>query len=441
MTHAALAIASPPTPSGGRRSAFETARVRALALLLENPFLEAGQVRSALEELTPSELRAFGYDSYYMNALMLFGATHGAERVHRIAAAATRAKLLNGWEAEARYGALRRGFEDARRQGRPESLAIAPALEGWEAVSLPRIPSGVGYILALFHLPGYRYTGTDLAFAGHTTRIPMMEEARERISIRYFAGFPDEFHARCRLLSVEQRGATFTLAKALRKGELVTMFADGNLGADGSWDTTARTKVRFLNEELYVKNGIPRLAIVTGAPVVPVITRRRAGGGYDVSALPTLVPPERSAAEAGNAYVATVMQTLYGALAAEVERTPAEWESLCHIHRWRIARAPQAGPDSMADRVLAGEEDSWRVRFDTSRVADLSSGADLLFVDVQTMSGVRPPSAAEPLFRALGQHDGVTSRWLDQHADSVDRRAALLAALGTLSRRGLLMRL
>ena len=416
----------------------ETAAVRRLTDRLDNPFLPPDEIRAEVEALDVSELRAFGFDLFYLNALWLHARRTGADAARRAAIDTVRAKILGGWEAEARFAALRGRFEACRRAGSEESLdAIPPTLSGWGDIDLSPTAAGVGPIIVLFHLPGYRYVASDLAFLGWTTNVPIRSQARERCDMRYYAGFPPLFHQRVRLLNVEQRGVTFSLAKALRRGESATMFADGNLGEDGSWDRSALAEVPFFTEHLLVKNGIPRLALATRAPIVPIFTRRQADGSESVIALPRIIPPARDDIEASGPFANDVMRLLYAALEREIARAPATWESLCLAHKWRAdnpaAPAPPADAPSSWD-----SSGTWKVAFDPSRVADLSSATESLYVDVHTMKGMRPPAAAEDLFHTLTA-EGVDAAWLCRHAPTPDARLVLTSSLAALSRRGLLL--
>jgi KDO2-lipid IV(A) lauroyltransferase len=131
---------------------------------------------------------------------------------------------------------------------------------------------------------------------------------------------------------IDKRGALRPVLHALRRGRMVGILMDQNAARrEGVF-------VDFFGHAASTSRSIALLAIRTGAPVVPIFTRREAGGRHGVVVSPALPSPTSTDPEAA-------VVELTRRCTAEIERavrdTPEQW--LWSHDRWRT-RPPVPTP-------------------------------------------------------------------------------------------------
>jgi len=133
----------------------------------------------------------------------------------------------------------------------------------------------------------------------------------------------------CGLTPVPRRRGLAPLAAALRRGEAVVLLPDQALAA-------ADLTLPFCGRPAPTVSGPARLALLTGAPLLPVALARRATGGppaYRVVMLSPLRP-----AGSGPEAVTALAAAMNAALSELLLRNPAEW--VWFHDRWRLRDDP-----------------------------------------------------------------------------------------------------
>lgn len=95
---------------------------------------------------------------------------------------------------------------------------------------------------------------------------------------------------------------------------------------------------RFLGKRIRVKEGTARLAQSLRRVVIPVVVRTSLDAPDHVVAGEPLVAPRDTEGRQ------RMMQSIYNALAAEVEKDPVPWEFAFCLHRWMVADAAPGFP-------------------------------------------------------------------------------------------------
>ncbi len=276
---------------------------------------------------------------YYMNFLALFGASRSQVEIERMAQAAHNRRQVAISEFAAHLERLRVDFHaQAAESGHRAMKLPAPCLSGWSAVrSVLDAYGQEGVLLALFHYGRHREICCDLAVQGIPFVAPVAKQAYFEIS-RLDPVAPEPFERAKRLIEVEHPGVGRHLLAALREGRTGLIYVDGNMGPDGHRLDQGGIEVDFLGKRIRVKEGIARLAQSLRRVVIPLVVRTSLDAPDHVVAGEPLVAPRDTEGRQ------RMMQSIYNALAAEVEKDPVPWEFAFCLHRWMVADAAPGFP-------------------------------------------------------------------------------------------------
>jgi len=116
-----------------------------------------------------------------------------------------------------------------------------------------------------------------------------------------------------------QLGVLRAVIQSLRRGEAVTIVCDRDIGKDG-------LKSKFFGKETTLPLGAVRIAMRTGAAVVPAFNLRRGDGRYDIYFEPALdiIP-------SGNDAVARNLEQIIAVMERHIRISPEQWVVLSPI--------------------------------------------------------------------------------------------------------------
>jgi len=178
-------------------------------------------------------------------------------------------------------------------------------------------------ILALFHYGMHRDIIVDLACNNIPVSAPIAGKAYwDFYQQRHIT--PDAFAACFNLIEVDSPSVGKQLVKQIRKGRLITIYADGNMGPDGVHVAEGGTEVNFFGRSIAVKEGVARLARSFRLPVLPLFSQVEPGS----SNCYRITTGELIHADAN------IMQQLYHQLESCVVQRPQDWEFITCCHRW-----------------------------------------------------------------------------------------------------------
>ncbi len=408
-----------------------------LEALLRDVDARPETVRAAIRAASDADLTARGLRGVQLNQLGAYRRWWSAERIREIAADTVRERLWGEWEFHAHLAHFARAMDSDPDDGSPDRLRSFVRLDGWEADRIAALAGGTGgLVVCSFHVGPFRFIPLDLYHLGFPVTIPLNRAAYDELfSIRENIG--GDLRRRMGFRPVDARTSTIGLARALRRGEIVFAYVDGNIGADGETGTAVRSAVEFCGLRLRVKSGVPRLAAALGATLLPVVAERD-GDRARVRVWSPIRPAGRLKGEAQEAFVGEATQRLYTILETCVRERPDQWVSAAFLHRWRepepeAAPADAPSPEAL-DRHLA---DGGVLRLDPDRVVEVDGDDGPILADVRTLRAVRLPDwAAEPV-RALASEAGLDAARLATVERTDARR--LLALLGELTSRGMVM--
>ncbi len=195
---------------------------------------------------------------------------------------------------------------------------------------------GKGVILVSAHLGSFDVTTQILVARSITTTI-MVEAQEPQALMDHVTGL----RASKGLSFVAARpGALRTLAHCLKNGETVGIVCDRDIAGDGH-------ECVFFGEKVTMPTEPIRLAMRTGAALIPAYNRRRSDGGYDVFVQPALpIVPRTDNGLSKNT------EELAGALEGFIRTCPEQWVVLSPV--WEDAfRQRCAGKDRPRAAVQA----------------------------------------------------------------------------------------
>lgn len=328
----------------------------------------------------------------------------------------------------------------ARRSSRPvvfyDALWSAPA--AWRSFVVAGRPHldaalarGRGVLVVPSHFGPYRWTAMALLELG--LRVTLLVDERNQglvdtdVAGRMDRLFPALAWDHFATVNSGDPAALWQLARALRAGRAVVMFADGNSGVEGLAAARGALTLPFLGQTIRVRPGIGALAANTDAAVLPVFAQDR---GLAPPILRFDPPILRADAEPRPAFAPRVMHALFATLEREVRAQPTRWEEWWLLPRWLAGpprlppprvrpppRIPVTLPGLVGQRLCLARDDIWQLALgDRSEVCVLGTGA------------VAPADPTLVDLLAAAEREAPALAWARAQADPAVARATLRAA-------------
>jgi hypothetical protein len=399
------------------------------------------------------ELKQHGYDYCYLNLLSIFGDKLPLERIRMLAAECTRMRLRQGSEFYTFLSNLPALIELQSENGEAGSETIPVSLYGWNFELLRSVlGKGKGLILCSHHFGLYRNIIVEMALLGFKIWSFIDKASYDQTIAGFMAvnrslngrtgstrveGAVAETDLPINLLCVDDPSFARKVARALRRGEIVLVFIDGNTGWDGPWGNKSKTVIDFLGFPIAVKNGAARLAATLDAPLLSILTPRTSDNSGQVVLGEPLIPPSRLTGAAREDFVHEAMQSLYGHLAKAILERPEQWESSRSFHRWRVPSP--AEPDS--NSLEAEQREVTRLlgigatfSIDEKRFAHLESQDGGVWIDVKRLKIYKHGERVEKVLQILAQQNGINQSWIDHQGRKLDGENNIVPTLGYLKK-------
>jgi lauroyl/myristoyl acyltransferase len=218
------------------------------------------------------------------------------------------------------------------------------------------------------------------------------------------------------IINAQDKDGFVLLLKALERGESLFVYVDGNTGWDGVWGNSSKAAIDFLGFPIAVKNGIPRLAAASGAPILPLITLNRGSERAEVVFGDPIEAPRPMSPEQRDAFVLDSMKSIYKLLEDRALTFIEQWTSSCFLHRWRIP--PDSGKQEAPTDAEVGEIESLlrtgkSLRINPTRIAGLNVENSAALVDARTLRVYRAPEGARDVFLHLLEEGGLNAVQMD----------------------------
>ena len=174
---------------------------------------------------------------------------------------------------------------------------------------------GKGVILVTAHLGSFDMAGQ--IFAARSAKIIILVEAlKPAVLLNHVIALRRSKGLTC---MPAQSGVLGVMTQALRRGEALGLVCDRDIGKDG-------LKATFFGKETTLHAGAVRIAMRTGAAVVPAFNLRRGDGGYDAYFEPAIdiIP-------SGNDAMAKNMEQIIAVMEKYIRTSPEQWVVLSPI--------------------------------------------------------------------------------------------------------------
>jgi KDO2-lipid IV(A) lauroyltransferase len=201
-------------------------------------------------------------------------------------------------------------------------------VHGWHNYE-DALNKGKGVILVTAHLGSFDITAQILA--SHSVKTTVVVEAQEPAAL--FDHVTSLRKSNGLTFVPVQPGVLSTIMQTLDRGETVGLVCDRDITRDGFKST-------FFGEETTIPVGAVRIAMRTGAAIVPAFNFRRNGSSYEA-----YVEPALDIINDGDDAVANNMQQLIGVMERFIRTCPEQWVVLSpiweHGYRNRCATKSQ----------------------------------------------------------------------------------------------------
>ncbi|MGA9769017.1 MAG: hypothetical protein WBV94_08250 [Blastocatellia bacterium] len=391
-----------------------------------------------------------------MNLLSILGGNRPVEQIRNIAVESTRSTLLSVREYLEFLAELpeQARLRDSGRGAEAERALIR--LQGWDLDLIHSLlERRKGLIFCSHHLGPFMSLPQELALMGFKVSLiidditfresyPRLEFAKSQLqSARAGASeygeaiaVPENIHL-LNILNAQDKESFIALIKALERGECIFIYMDGNTGWDGVWGSSSKSAIDFLGFPIAVKNGIPRLAAASGAPILPLVTVKNKTDSGELIFGDPIIPPSNMASQERDEFVLQAVKAIYKLLEDHALTFIEQWSSSCFLHRWRTpaqqgrAAAPTLLDIEEIDRLLKIGKS---FKINESRIAGLNVKNDATLMDTKTLKIYKAPEEARDLFLRLLQEEGLNSADISAMNGGFEGRQKIVTLLAHLKR-------
>ncbi|MNQ34495.1 hypothetical protein D3C85_479520 [compost metagenome] len=192
-------------------------------------------------------------------------------------------------------------------------------------------------IFATFHLGSYRLLNCYLYEKGFKVVLIIDESV--------FVNQQEEMLRVCReelkgkdssdmiILNVKDRASIFKLKQLIIDGYVMTVYLDGNTGINEKNQDFSKSyiTINFLKSNMYVKNGIGKLAALLDAQFIPVVSYRDDKGRNHIEFNPEISNDDF---ESKQQFAVKTIEIAYNKLEEKLIKYPTQWECWLYIHKW-----------------------------------------------------------------------------------------------------------
>jgi len=150
----------------------------------------------------------------------------------------------------------------------------------YSSINLENLKPNSPLIFSSFHFGSFRLFNSVLFELGHKIVIiiddTIVQKQKDDLLYKVKPLLNAKKSSDFLILSVQDRTSIFKLKKLISEGYIMSVYLDGNNGVNIKKQNFEKgfNKINFLNKEIFVKNGIPKLASLLKAKIIPVLSYR-----------------------------------------------------------------------------------------------------------------------------------------------------------------------
>jgi hypothetical protein len=204
-------------------------------------------------------------------------------------------------------------------------------------INLDEFPIIKPTVFATFHLGSYRLLNSFLYENGYKIVVIIDETVflgqQENLLKSVKSVLKGKDTSDLIILNVNDRTSIFKLKELLNKGYVMTVYLDGNTGINAKSQNFSKgyISINFLNNKIFVKNGIGKLSALVDAQIIPVVSYRDEEERNNIEFF-----KEINIADFENKQEFSVksIEIAYSKLEEKLIKYPAQWECWLYIQKW-----------------------------------------------------------------------------------------------------------
>lgn len=224
----------------------------------------------------------------------------------------------------------------SKEQYDPEYL-IKNKIINHSSVDIEDVNINTPTVFATFHLGAYRLLNCYLYERGHKIALIIDESV--------FMSQQEEMLRVCReelkgkktsdmvILNVKDRTSIFKLKQLIEKGYVMTVYLDGNTGVNVKNQDFSKgyIPISFLESNIFVKNGVGKLAALLEAQFIPVVSYRDED---DINCMEFFKEIKTIDFITKQDFSIKTIEIAYKKLEEKLLKHPTQWECWLYIHKW-----------------------------------------------------------------------------------------------------------
>ena len=188
-------------------------------------------------------------------------------------------------------------------------------------------------IFCSFHISSYRmglkYLGTrgfPITLVASDDVLRAQRETIQKVFTATSGGRP------LGLIDANSSQSLLSMIHALRSGQSLFVYIDGNTGADGMSNTNANLfELPLLDSSLLVRKGVSVLSYLAKTPIIPLFTSRQGDNNFKITFFDPIMPRDGVARDS---YIRASLLSLYHILEQQLLVAPDSWEAWLYIHKF-----------------------------------------------------------------------------------------------------------
>jgi len=135
------------------------------------------------------------------------------------------------------------------------------------------------------------------------------------------------------ILNVKNRSSIFKLKQLIEKGYVMSVYLDGNTGVNTRSQDFSKSyiPINFLKSNMYVKNGIGKLAALLDAKLIPVVSHRDSN---EINHIEFYKEIKSNDYPNKHDFSIKSIEIAYKKLEEKLLKYPTQWECWLYIHKW-----------------------------------------------------------------------------------------------------------
>jgi lauroyl/myristoyl acyltransferase len=211
----------------------------------------------------------------------------------------------------------------------------------------------INYVFAAFHLGSYRTIITYLYEQGLKIALiiddSVFVEQMDAIKNTFAKYILGKESSDLIILNVSDRTSIFQLKQLVEKGYVMGVYLDGNtsLNAKAQDFSKGYIPISFFDQEIYVKNGVGKLAAILNAKIITSISHRDENEENTIEFFEEISMDDFADKQE---FSVKAIEKCYSYLEKLVVKYPMQWECWSYIHNW-FPRNIQIPYDSIPEKV------------------------------------------------------------------------------------------